>query len=373
MKCSPKTIQSKNCFLLNGNIIMKYKIWLLLLLAFYFQGTSFAYRELLIENRDKHPIRVIKVILDGQDYVVTSPASEGGDTLANLVKKVWGDAGVNGVFFCPDDYGYCNKKTHTISERIYMGDGKTWSTFWPDTSIRMVFGFDKDGNPLLTQNNLWSLQDNGLWLKPDEKKLNSIYFGLGNFPVFLYEGEDVIYGYEQYLDAKMKTRANKTFICSTKDNSTIYMGVVWWINLIEMPAYLSKNFDCRNAINLDAGNSIGMVYSWFVLDQWPRTRIMDSFVVLTREQYIKLTSLTPPSKTPYVSPTDYILSDNDNKKIKAIYSSLQPFIIKNWSKQKRSFISLLRSALWSSVITSSPQKLAIVKDLLFRLFIIGQI
>lgn len=119
-----------------------------------FQSSTFAYRELLIQNLDKHPIRVIKVILDGQDYVVTSPAKEGGDTLANLVKNVGGDAGVNGVFFCPADYGYCNGETHTISERVYMGDGKSWSRFRPDTSIRMIFGFDKDGEPLMVQNNL---------------------------------------------------------------------------------------------------------------------------------------------------------------------------------------------------------------------------
>jgi hypothetical protein len=51
-------------------------------------GQTFAYRELLIQNVDKHPIRVIKVILDGQDFVVTSLASNGGDTLPNLINKV---------------------------------------------------------------------------------------------------------------------------------------------------------------------------------------------------------------------------------------------------------------------------------------------
>jgi hypothetical protein len=58
-------------------------------------GQTFAYRELLIKNIDKHPVRVIKVILDGQDFVVTSLAGNGGDTLTNLVNKAGGTAGVN--------------------------------------------------------------------------------------------------------------------------------------------------------------------------------------------------------------------------------------------------------------------------------------
>jgi hypothetical protein len=66
------------------------------------------------------------------------------------------------------------------------------------------------------------LQDAGLWTTTTDK-IDNIYFGLGNFPVFLLDGEDVIYGYTAYLDAKMKARANKTFICSTKDKKTVYM------------------------------------------------------------------------------------------------------------------------------------------------------
>ena len=91
-----------------------------MLVSIAFVGQTFAYRELLIKNIDKHPVRVIKVILDGQDFVVTSLAGNGGDTLPNLVNKAGGTAGVNGVFFCPDDYSYCGKQTHTISERVFM-------------------------------------------------------------------------------------------------------------------------------------------------------------------------------------------------------------------------------------------------------------
>lgn len=109
--------------------------------------------------------------------------------------------------------------------------------------------------------------DLGLRVKKDPEAFNSLYFGLGNFPVFLYQGENVIKGYNNYIDTKMKTAGNKTFICSTQDKSTIYMGVIGNITIPDMADYLQKNFDCRNAMNLDAGLSIGMIYSGFVLDQ----------------------------------------------------------------------------------------------------------
>ncbi|AHB41185.1 hypothetical protein P148_SR1C00001G0390 [candidate division SR1 bacterium RAAC1_SR1_1] len=349
------------------------KLILILNIGILFFSFGFAYKELIIQNIDKKPVRVIKVILDGQHYVVSSVAEDGGATLQELTKKVGGDTAVNGTFFCPDDYSSCGGTTHTNSERIYLGDGASWSRHRPDTSIRMVFGFDKDGNSAFVQNNMGKLIDAGLWIKPDQKKLESLQFGIGGFPAFLLEGEDVVEGYNAYLDTKMNTAGNKTFICSTEDGSTIYMGVVGGINIPQMPAYLKKNFDCRNALNLDAGNSIGMIYSGFVLDQSNRTRIMDAFVVLTREQYINLTRITPSNKTPYDAEEQYQLTEKDQQKVKTIYNALQPFIIQNGTKQKRSFISLLRSAVTAPKIVADPQKLAIIKDLLWRFFVIGEL
>ncbi len=353
-------------------MIKKNIFWFIIVVIGFFSST-FAYKELIIQNIDKKPVRVIKVVLDGQHFVVSSVAEDGGATLQELTKKVGWDTAVNGTFFCPDDYSSCGGVTHTNSERIYLWDGKSWSRHRPDTSIRMVFGFNKEWSPLFVQNNLGNMHDLWLWLKPDQKTLESLQFGIGWFPTFLLEGNDVVEWYINYLDTKMKTAGNKTFICSTKDGSTIYMWVVGWINIPQMPAFLKKNFDCRNALNLDAGNSIGMIYSGFILDQWPRTRIMDAFVVLDKEQYIKLTGITPSYKTAYDPWDVYTLTQEDQQKVKTIYNVLQPFIIKNWSKQKRSFISLLRSAVTAPKIIADPQKQAIIKDLLWRLFVIWEL
>lgn len=88
----------------------------------------------MIENRGGRPLRVIKVILDGEHFVVASPASDGGESLQELAQKVGGDTAINGAFFCPDDYSRCKidgkKMTHTISERVFLGNGKDWSRFW---------------------------------------------------------------------------------------------------------------------------------------------------------------------------------------------------------------------------------------------------
>ena len=140
-----------------------------------------------------------------------------------------------------------------------------------------------------------------------------------------------------------------------------------------MPAYLKKNFDCYNAINLDAGASIGMVYSGFVLDQGPRKRIMDAFVVLNREEYSKLTKTTPALQTPYTPQDTYVMSDKENKTVKMLYDVLYKDIKKYGSSKKWVFINLLRDALDVDFIKKNPAKLALVKSLLFKLFVIGSI
>ena len=316
------------------------KILFLISFLFFFWNV-FAYRELLIENRGWLPIRVIKIILDWQDYVVSSVANNGGDTLENLTKKVWWNTSVNWVFFCPKDYTYCNWVTHTISERVYMWDGKTYSQFWPDTSIRAIFWFDKDWEPLLVQNNFW-LHD--VWYRSNvnKEKQNDLYFGLGNFPVLLDSWEDVVMWFVTYVDKKMETAWNKSFICSTQDNKTIYMWVVWWINLWKLPAFIKKNLWCRNAINLDAWSSLGMIYSWLVLDRGARRNIMDAFVVLTKEQYIKLTWIKPSEKQTYKPDIQYELSSADWTFVDKLDTIIRSIVKQYWEKYKWKIISLIR-------------------------------
>ncbi|MDR3168649.1 MAG: hypothetical protein LBU27_02620 [Candidatus Peribacteria bacterium] len=68
---------------------MKNFSWCFLFFLFFFSSSFVsAYQEMLIEERGGKPIRVIKVILDGEHFVVSSVAKEGGETLEDLTKKV---------------------------------------------------------------------------------------------------------------------------------------------------------------------------------------------------------------------------------------------------------------------------------------------
>jgi hypothetical protein len=100
---------------------------------------------------------------------------------------------------------------------------------------------------------------------------------------------------------------------------------------------------------------------------------MDAFVVLTKDQYIKLTSITPTFSTPYTIPETYTLNQGDTKNIQKIYTTLQTYIKKNGEKQKRKFISLLRSAVSSKIIKDDVKKLAIIKNILQKLYSIQQL
>ena len=247
--------------------------------------STLAYQEILIEERGGKPIRVIKVILDGEHFVVSAVAKEGGETLEQLTKKVGGTSSINGAFFCPKDYTDCNKQTFSRYERVFMGDGASHSMYRPDTSIRGIFGFEQDGSPLFVQNKI-SLHDVGLTSNINADRIDDLYFGISNFPVLLIMGDDVTAGASTYIDSKLTGRGNRNFICSTEDGKTIYMGVIGVSSVWDMAPYLKEHLGCYNALFLDAGASLGMVYDGNVLDRSSRTIITDAFVVVDRETYL---------------------------------------------------------------------------------------
>lgn len=94
--------------------------------------------------------------------------------------------------------------------------------FRPDTSIRGIFGFEQNGTPLFVQNKI-STHDLGLEKNLNSDKIDDLYFGISNFPILLMEGEDVTWGATNYIDNKMTGKANRNFICSTKDGKTVYL------------------------------------------------------------------------------------------------------------------------------------------------------
>jgi hypothetical protein len=87
--------------------------------------------------------------------------------------------------------------------------------------------------------------------------------------------------------------------------------VIGGINIPQLANYLKDNFECYNALALDAGASEAMVYDSNVLARSSRRRIMDAFVVVNRDQYINLTKHTPPQKEKYIPQTDYEMTSKD--------------------------------------------------------------
>ncbi len=341
---------------------------ILIFVLIFFMGNVFAYKELLLENRWNKPIRVIKVVLDGQHYVVSSVALDGWDTLENLVQKVWWDTAINGTFFCPADYSSCGWVTHSNFERVYLWNGEDYSQTRPNTDVRMIFGFDIDGQPWMVQNNLTEMP--WLWSDMNKEKINDLYFGMSNFTVLLIDWNNLVHANQNYFDGKMYSRINRNFICYTKDKSIVYMWVVGGVNLFELADYISFNFWCYDALALDAWYSEAMVYEWKVLARSPRREIMDAFVVLDRDEYIDLVNHTPPNKTEYQPEENYELTDSDLVVVDAFYKFIGKLIKQEWSDFKWTAIRFIRNAKWMEKFVDDIQRRSIFHELLIKLYTI---
>ena len=327
-----------------------------------------AYQEILIENRGWHPIRVIKVVLDWEHFVVASVAGKWWETIQALTKKVWWISSINWAFFCPKDYSNCDT-TFSYYERVFQWDGASYSMFWPDTSIRWIFWFTREGEPLFVQNKI-SESDVGLESNINSERIWDLYFWISNFPVLLIEWDDVTAWASQYIDSKLTWKWNRNFICSTEDWKTIYMWYIWTIGVWDMASYLKEQFWCYNALFLDAGASSAMVYSWEVLSQWSRKLITDAFVVVDREAFLQLDWTPNDSYSPYTP--DYEMTASDWKQVEKVNKIIDSIFKKYWKeKYQTKLISIFRSAVSKSWLSAS--KKAIYNKVLIHLFKIGDL
>ena len=342
-----------------------YRIFIIFTFSIIFSfNISSAYQEILIENRWWHAIRVIKVILDWEHFVVSSVAGEWWETIQSLTKKVWWISSINWAFFCPKDYSNCDT-TFSYYERVFKWDGASYSKFWPDTSIRWIFWFTRDGNPLFVQNKI-SDSDVGLISNINADRIRDLYFWISNFPVLLIDWDDVTAGASEYIDSKLTWKWNRNFICSTKEWDTIYMWIVWTMSVWDMASYLKEQFWCYNALFLDAGASSAMVYSGKVLAQWSRTLITDAFVVVDRDTFIGLWWKPSEDYTPYN--WYYKMTDRDKKLANNLIDAIDAVYAKyGKSKYKNQFISLFR---WLIDSDSKDSKNVIFNKVLIHLFTI---
>ena len=310
---------------------------------------------------------MIKVILDWEHFVVASVADEWWETIQSLTNKVWWTSSINWAFFCPKDYSSCDT-TFSYYERVFKWDGASYSQFWPDTSIRWIFWFTQDGNPLFVQNKI-SNTDAWLISNINSERIWDLYFWISNFPVLLINWDDVTAWAAEYIDSKMTWRWNRNFICSTEDWKTIYMWVVWTMSVWNMASYLKENFGCYNALFLDAWASSAMVYSWKVLAQGNRDIITDAFVVVDREAFLELWWRPSRNYHPYIP--EYEMTKDDEKVANKLKKAIDGVYAKyGKSKYKTELISLFRGLIDDSL---SDSKRAIYNDVLIYLFTIWEL
>lgn len=238
------------------------KIILMLLTLIIWVNTTNAYEYL--EQIWDYKWKIFKVEKDSPYKVVVSSTNV-WDSLENLVKNVWWVAWLNWSYFCPKNYDSCWWINKFNWDRISNGKiSSKWNNTWP----RYIFWYDKSNKPLIYQSKN-SSRDYFDW----------IHNWISNFPLILKEWNSYLSYYEAkwLIDAKMKAKWYKNFICSTKKGDT-YMGYIMNYTLYDMVDVL-KNIGCYNALNLDSGWSLS-VYDEGSYKRWPWRDIMDAFVIV---------------------------------------------------------------------------------------------
>lgn len=243
---------------------MKKIIFLLLFLVIPQLANANTYIEKKIWEQT---FKVIKYDLSSKEYEIKVVKTDDATNLRDLMKQNNAITWVNGVFFCPTDYDWCNtSRSFTDNERyIQWQKYATYLTTWD----RAVFWWTKEKIPFIYQS--WKIN------MDDEDK---IYYWLWNYPLLLNEWKSMLEEYwdKWLIDAKMRVRATRNFICSDKEKKNIYFWLVYNATIDELAISL-LDFGCYDALNLDAWLSTVFMYNNRYL-VWPQKRdILDAVVI----------------------------------------------------------------------------------------------
>lgn len=211
---------------------------------------NFAFANTYIEKKvNGHLFKVVQYELNSKDYEIKVIKTDDSTNLSDLLKQNNAITWVNGVFFCPTDYSWCNTtKSFTDNERYIQWEKfATYLTTWD----RAVFGWDVNKVPFIYQSGKINMN----WE-------NEIYYWLGNYPLLLSEWKNMLEEYwEKWLiDSKMKAKWTRNFICSDEKKENIFFGLVYDATLEEATSAL-RSFWCYDALNLDAGLSTVFMYN----------------------------------------------------------------------------------------------------------------
>lgn len=257
---------------------MKIKIFIWVVSFFCTTISAFWYQELIQKSIDGKKVRVIHITLDDQHTLVSSLSQEGASLSQLMSQKGWVSA-INGAYFCPKDYKICGGKNFTDRARI---ENNIYTSKWKnDLWASGLFAInDQNEAQILLHNEGYSpgISKNTNW-----KLLPEMVSGIANYPVLVLSWSNVLSQSEEILDAKIRSKWVKTFICTQNNKKDIYMGSVSDIDIYGMPDFLIQNFWCFHAVNLDSGASLWMIYNHEVM-QSPGREIMDAWVVVELPQ-----------------------------------------------------------------------------------------
>ncbi|EKE28466.1 MAG: hypothetical protein ACD_3C00054G0006 [uncultured bacterium (gcode 4)] len=258
------------------------KSLILLLLLFPFPVSA----NILIDtNVEWYKIRAIKVIKN-TGFKIIVWVSEKGESLESMIKRYGWISWMNWAYFCPADYkSLCPTWNKTYADRI--SNSYDWSYSKDDTGPeRVIFALDIYQNPFLFQKahdySRWRNDDFLIWKTLNFDRRWDIFNWIGNHPLLLQDWISKI-DISGAIDAKMKSKSLKNFICSTEDGNSIFMGWIEWVTIYQVPGILKK-FGCHNAVNLDWGGSTAMIHNGKYI-RWPWRDIMDSWIIIPDKNY----------------------------------------------------------------------------------------
>lgn len=160
-------------------------------------------------------------------------------SLSDYVARNGGFAGVNGTYFCPQDYSSCAGKENTF-DLLVMNKDKTY--FNSDNNVysnnpAVIFG--NGYVRFVTAASQWGRDTfpNGV---------------ISNFPLLVFNSS-ITFGGDS--DAKQSAKGNRSFVANK--GNTVYIGVVRNVTVAESAIVLHA-LGMDNAMNLDDGGSTAL-------------------------------------------------------------------------------------------------------------------
>gem|GEM_PF-2511206 len=160
---------------------------------------------------DEHTVRIVQFPLNSDLYDIRIIKTNTPATLGEILHENNAFTGINGVFFCPPDYSWCNTEVAYTDNEHYIQGEKYGS--YQSTGDRVVFGWTQEKTPLLFQTDR---------INPDKE--SDVYYGFGNYPLILQDGQDALEYYFDHglMSANMLTSGTRNFVCSDKNGENIY-------------------------------------------------------------------------------------------------------------------------------------------------------